>query len=280
MILDGRFVILDNLYNHYYVKQPFQIQCFRTLSEYRLDQDHLFLGESHNFWELTLILEGEIESVIGDKVYYGQPGNLMFCPPMVFHSSRSTGLRCHLLNFSFEIVGTMPLILKDGVFRLWPEEISELKNIVYRLRDAYLRDDWDEDMGAEATSALTSFILRMANHHTPHNQLSNSHSSRLYQQIIEAMQQTLYQNLSVQEIARRNGISTTTVKDLFRTYAGVGPKKYYSDMRGIEALRLLSMGMDISEIAEKLNYSSSGYFTNVFKKQFGAPPSRYRKRII
>lgn len=280
MDLDGGFVILDNLYKHYYVKQPFQIQCFRTLSEYRLDKDHLFLGESHNFWEFTLILEGEIEGVIGDKVYLLQPGDLMCCPPMVFHSSRSTGLRCHLLNFSFETAGTMPPVLKDGIFHLLPAEISEMKNIVYRLRDAYLREVYDEDMGAEATNALASLILRLSKHHTPHNQLSNSRSSRLYQQVIEAMQQALYENLSVQEIARRNAISTTTIKELFRNYAGVGPKKYYSDMRGIEALRLLSEGMDIAEISEKMNYSSVGYFSNVFKKQFGAPPSRYRKRMI
>ena len=126
---------------------------------------------------------------------------------------------------------------------------------------------------------MTSFILRLSKHHKPHNQLSNSHSSRLYQQVIETMQQSLYENLSVPEIAKRNAISTTTLKDLFRNYAGVGPKKYYSDMRGIEALRLLSEGMDISEISEKLNYSSTGYFSNVFKKQFGEPPSRHRKRF-
>lgn len=270
---------MDDLYNHYYVKQPFEILCFRTLSEYRWDKDHLFLGESHNFWELTLILEGEIEGVIGDKVYLLEPGNLMCCPPMVFHSSRSTGSRCHLLNFSFEIVGTMPSILKEGIFRLSPAEISELTNTVYRLRDAYLQETSDDDMGAEAASALASFILRLPRNHRPHNQLSNSRSSRLYQQVIETMQQTLYDNLTVAEIAKRNAISTTTLKDLFRNYAGVGPKKYYSDMRGVEALRLLSEGMDISEISEKMNYSSTGYFSNVFKKQFGEPPSIHRKRF-
>ena len=270
---------MDDLYKRYYVKQPFQIQCFRTLSEYRLDQDHLFLGESHNFWELTLILEGELEGVIGDKVYLLQPGNMMLCPPMVFHSSRSTGSRCHLLNFSFEIAGTMPPVLKEGVFLLWPEEITELENIIYRLREAYLQDVMDADMGAEATNALTSFILRMAKHHTPHNQLSNSRSSRLYQQVIATMQKAIYDNLSISEIAKRNAISTTTLKDLFRNYAGVGPKKYYSDMRGIEALRLLAEGMEISEISEMLNYSSAGYFSNVFKKQFGEPPSIHRKKF-
>lgn len=270
---------MDDLYSHYYVKQPFQIQCFRTLSEYRWDKDHLFLGESHNFWEVTLVLEGEVEGVRGDKVYLLQQGNLIFCPPMVFHSSRSTGSRCHNLNFSFEVTGMMPPILTEGIFHPTPVEISELKNIVYRLRDAYLQDPHDEELGAEATNALSAFILRLSRHHTPHNQLSNSRGSRLYQQVIETMQQALYENLSVSEIAKRNAISTTTLKDLFRNYMGIGPKKYYSDLRGMEAIRLLGEGMPITEIAERLNYSSTGYFTNVFKKQFGMPPSQYRREL-
>ena len=270
---------MDAIYNHYYVTYPFQIQCFRTLSEYRWDKNHLFLGESHNFWEAVLVLDGEVESVRGEKVYLLQSGNLFFCPPMVFHSSRSTGAPCHNLNFTFETTGSLPPVLKEGIFYLSPAEISELKSIVYRLRSAYLQEPQDEAMGAEAANALSSFLLRLSRNHTPHDRLSNSRSSRLYQQVIETMQQTLYDNLSIQEIAGRNAISTTTLKDLFRNYVGVGPKKYYADMRGAEAMRLLSEGMEIAEISNKLNYSSTGYFSNVFKKQFGEPPGRFRKRI-
>ena len=270
---------MGDYYGHYWVKRPFQIECFRTLCEHRWGKDHLFLGESHNFWEMTLILEGEAEGVRGDKVYRLQPGSLICCPPMVFHSSRSIGSSCHNLNVTFEVSGSLPPILKEGIFHLSPAEISELKNIVYRLREAYLQLPRDGDLGAEATEALSSFLLRLAKYHRPHNPLSNSRGSRLFQQVIETMQQALYENLSVQEIAGRNAVSTTTVKDLFRSYAGVGPKKYYSDMRGVEALRLLTEGMEITEIAEMLNYSSVGYFSNVFKKQFGVPPSQYRKRM-
>lgn len=270
---------MDDIYGYYEVNFPFQIKCFRTLCEHRWDEDHVFLGETHDFWEFSLVLEGEYEGVCGNKVHHERPGLFGCVPPMVFHSSRSLGYRCHILNFTLEINGSFPPILSAGNFSLSPREISELSNIFYRLRDAYTREPRDEYAGAEATYALSSFIMRLCREHPPDTMQVESRSGKLYQQVTEAMQRVLYDNLSIQEIARQNGISTTTIKELFREYGGVGPKKYYSDMRGIEALRLLADGMDISEISEKMNYSSVGYFTNVFKKQFGAPPSRYRKQL-
>ena len=82
----------------------------------------------------------------------------------------------------------------------------------------------------------------------------------------------------MQELAARSGVGATTVKELFRSYAGIGPKRYYSEMRLVEALRLLEAGVEIPQIAERMNYSSPSYFSNCFKKQFGLPPGRYRKR--
>lgn len=99
----------------------------------------------------------------------------------------------------------------------------------------------------------------------------------MYQKLVETMRSALYENLTMQEIASRNAISLTTMKELFRKYAGIGPKHYYAEMRGIEALKLLEEGMDIVEIAEKMNYSSPNYFSVSFKNQFGAPPGQYRK---
>lgn len=271
---------MDADYPKYQVDYPFQITAFRSLYEHQWDKNHLFLGEIHNFWEFTCVLEGEAESVKGTKVFYLRPGNLLCFPPMVFHSSRSLGSNCHNLNFTFEITGVMPAVISEGIFHLSPIEINELTAIFGRLHQAYMQEHVDADLGAEATAALTSFIIRLSRQHKPHNKLSKSHSSILYQKIVESMQELLYENISIQELASRNGVSTTTIKDLFRTYAGMGPKKYYADMRGIEVLRLLEEGMEIQQITEMLNYSSTSYFSNSFKKQFGMPPGQFRKKQI
>ena len=101
-----------------------------------------------------------------------------------------------------------------------------------------------------------------------------------YQKLVETMQAMLYDNVSVQQIAEHNAISATTMKELFRKYAGISPKRYYGDMRGVEAIRMLESGMEIAEITEKLNYSSPNYFSFSFKKQFGLPPGQYRKQHL
>ena len=271
---------MDGNYARHQVIQPFQIVAFRSLYEHHWDKNHFFLGEAHNFWEFTCVLEGEAESVNGTKVFHLRPGNLLCFPPMVFHSSRSLGSNCYNLNFAFEITGTMPAVISEGIFHLSPIEINELTAIFGRLCQAYMRETVDADLGAEATNALTSFIIRLSRQHKPHNKFSKSHSSMLYQKIVESMQEMLYENISIQELATRNGVSTTTIKDLFRTYAGMGPKKYYSDMRGIEVLRLLEEGIEIQQITEMLNYSSPSYFSNSFKKQFGMPPGQFRKKQL
>lgn len=67
-------------------------------------------------------------------------------------------------------------------------------------------------------------------------------------------------------------ISITTVKELFAEYAGVNPKRYYSDMRGNEALRLLEEGVEIEEIAERMNYSSPIIFFTVLKSSSACLP--------
>jgi AraC-like DNA-binding protein len=269
---------LDILYKRYEVTHPFRITAYRTLNEYRGPANTVFSGESHNFWEFICRLEGESETTRGNEIFHMRPGNLLAIPPMVFHSNRTT-TPYHTLNFSFEITGTFPAIFSEGVFYLSPSEINELTGIFYRLQKAYFLGEPDPELGAEATSAMESFLMQLSRQHTPHNKHSNSRNSITYHKILKSMEDALYMNLSLQEIAMRNKISVSTIKALFQTFTGISPKKYYSDMRGIEALRLLEEGLEISQIAEKMNYSSVNYLSTTFKKQFGLPPGQFRSKI-
>ena len=121
--------------------------------------------------------------------------------------------------------------------------------------------------------------MRLSRQHTPHSKHSESRSSLTYHKILKSMEEAIYENLSIQDFAERNDVSVSTIKALFRNYAGIPPKKYYADMRGIEALRLLEEGMEIAQIAKKMNYSSINYLSSTFKKQFGLPPGQFRNQI-
>lgn len=271
-------MILDGLFENYPVEYPFQITRFRFLYEHRWEGPYLFLGERHNFWEFTCVLEGEVEVVQDGKIFLLKPGSFIGSAPMVFHSCRNVEKRSRLLNFSFEHTGALPEKFSQGIFYLTPTETEELAEIFQQLCAAYTGEKQDQVLGAEGTYALGAFLLRMHKNHGTHQRVSNSRSGVMYRRLVESMREGLYENLTLGQIAQRNSISVTTVKELFAKYAGVNPKRYYSDMRGNEALRLLEEGMEISEITEKMNYSSANYFSYSFKRQFSLPPGQYRKR--
>ena len=273
-------MIFDDNYESYKVSYPFHITCFRSLYEHHWEDEYAFCGESHNFWEFSCMLEGEAEAVLDEKIYLLKPGTFLCCPPMFFHRIRSVRSPCHLINFSFEHTGTLPDSFAEGIFYLSSTEISELKNIIYRLQKAYLHDPADPDKGAEASCALASFLIRLSKHHKPHARLVNSRSSMMYQKLVETMRASIGENLTIQQIASRNAISVTTAKELFKKYAGISPKAYYMEMRGNEALRLLKSGKEIIEVSELLSYSSPNYFSYSFKKQFGIPPGQYCRQLL
>ena len=271
-------MILDGLFENYPVEYPFQITRFRFLYEHVWEGPYLFLGERHNFWEFTCVLEGEVESVQDGKIYPLKPGSFIGCAPMVFHSCRSPGRNSRLLNFSFEHTGALPEKFSQGIFYLTPAETEELVDIFNQLRTAYTGEIQNGELGAEGAYALGAFLLRMHKNHNSHQRIKNSRSGVMYRKLVESMRAAVYENLTLGQIAQRNSISVTTVKELFAKYAGINPKRYYSDMRGNEALRILEEGVEISQITERMNYSSPNYFSYSFKKQFGMPPGQYRKQ--
>ena len=92
------------------------------------------------------------------------------------------------------------------------------------------------------------------------------------------MQKSVYDNVSIHELAQKNSISVSYVKKLFQNYAKVGPKYFYDSLRIQEATLLLNKGMLSANIAEKMNFSSPNYFTIFFKKHTGMTPSEFKNK--
>ena len=54
-------------------------------------------------------------------------------------------------------------------------------------------------------------------------------------------------------------------------------KKYLTDIKLIEATKLLTdTNLSISTIAEKLNFSGTKYFTQIFQSKYKLTPKEYR----
>ena len=105
----------------------------------------------------------------------------------------------------------------------------------------------------------------------------SAHQQALFQTICY-MREHLGDNLSVGDIARHIGYSTSHFNHLFKSYTKVTPHAYYLTLKLSEARKLLSKtSLSISEIAERLSFGNTGKFSYAFKKECGMTPGQFRK---
>ncbi len=84
--------------------------------------------------------------------------------------------------------------------------------------------------------------------------------------------------LNVTELARRCGMSRALFFQEFRKQFGCPPKQYRNTLLITKAKGLLcSTDLQIQEIAEKLDFQDSFYFSRFFQAQTGQTPSIFRK---
>lgn len=68
---------------------------------------------------------------------------------------------------------------------------------------------------------------------------------------------------------------------IFKAYTGLPPYNYQLQLRISHAIELLeNTPMNISECAEEVGFGDAAYFSKVFKRLTGKPPSYYKGRSI
>lgn len=80
------------------------------------------------------------------------------------------------------------------------------------------------------------------------------------------------------EIAERLGYSYSYLSRLFSSTMGLTVREYYTERRMKKAVELLSQGLPLWEIAEKLSFADEQSFSKSFRKFYRVPPGEYRKR--
>ena len=94
---------------------------------------------------------------------------------------------------------------------------------------------------------------------------------------IERMHEALGGGLSLAQMARLARVGERRFRQVFARATGQSPKQFYDALRLEHARRLLELGIhNVSEVAERLGYSSPFHFSRAFVRRFGLPPSKAR----
>ena len=85
--------------------------------------------------------------------------------------------------------------------------------------------------------------------------------------------------LSVESVAEKYGFSVSYFSKLFNSYTGKTFPDYMNQLRLAKARTLLleCPELTIQEIAGRVGFNSSSYFSAAFRKYYGVTPSQIRK---
>ena len=127
-------------------------------------------------------------------------------------------------------------------------------------------------MAARTTEALALVNSRAMNTHRVDRQVSQKVQQARYHLLEHSAE-----DIDMEALARSLGLSYSRFRSIFKNHTGTAPHQYQLNIRMNKAHDLLlHSDLSISEISDRLGFSSAYYFSRLFKKRHTCSPSAYR----
>lgn len=102
-------------------------------------------------------------------------------------------------------------------------------------------------------------------------------NTTLYHKILRYVTENCHSKITMADLAQKFHYSVSTISHLFAAASGQSLPEYLDTLRIEEAKWYLANSeTPVSEIARFLGYSSSNYFSSVFRKKCGITPKKFR----
>lgn len=256
--------------------------------EQECPREYDFKGESHNFWECLLVLDGELCVSADAHVYRLSKGMMIFHKPLEFHKFyvESDGAKIFVCSFTME--GELCDYFKNKVFALNDEQTDIMNSMLdYAHRKMMEFDAHDNgkymykyfylfDTVKTYPQMLVSFIHQLLLSLADNGEITESYHTAeadVFRKAVRYMNANIGSQMSVEHIAEECAVSIATLKRIFARYTGIGIHKYFLQMKIKRATELMRDGLGVSETAEKLGFSSQAYFSAAYKRETGVSPS-------
>jgi len=246
----------------------------------------LFMSHSHEYDELTLILEGQ--------GYYSSPeqnikvsaGDIVLIPPGLHHGFVCTvpwqGISVHFqhdrlpVHSRYPLVGTEPEQERIRHAALEGEELRWAEICLSRLEHEWKSAHENVDARHLMRLALETTLLLFQRSHdaqTPYG----SRDSGVIQEVLKEIHASYYTGITIGELASKHFLSESNLRKKFVETMGISPKQYIISLRLMEAKRLLQQtDKAIESISSEVGFTSSSRFYEFFVKSAGITPLEWR----
>ncbi len=273
----------------YKIKKQIEITEIFTLFEYRFDSGYSFPGEMHDFWECLYIMDGCACASGDERVYNLEAGEIIFHKPLEFHKLNiDSGEGAEILFFTFSASGELTELIKEKVFKLSVSQKNIMSDFIKYLRknksdtkvkrkeDLYLPPLKSNPLYSQWVSAFIEQIILSLADNGVESSISTATDAVTFNKAVNYMNTMIYEQITVDEIARYCNISIAGLKRIFTKYAGTRIHKYFLKLKIKLAVELLESGSTVSSVSQMLGFSSQAYFSKAFKRETGINASTVR----
>lgn len=257
-----------------------------------------FLWHWHPEIEITYVQKGAICYKINHCCYHLKEGDILFGNANTLHAGSMEQMQdCEYISITFlpkllygfyentiRYKYTEPLIQDfslpampvDGS-RAWHRTFKELVKKLIRL-DKEHPDFYELDI---VITLQTLWKILLQNYvptssYTPHDKLDFERIKK----IVTYIEQNFMYKITLKNIADQIHLCESECSRLFKRYMNLSLFSFLQEYRIERSLEYLGGGGSISEIAEKVGFSDSNYYSKVFTKLKGCSPRQYRKKRI
>ncbi len=157
-----------------------------------------------------------------------------------------------------------------------PKESQEMKRRLLRIYDARGNDLANQVEMTGRVYTLLSFLISVSTKTGRRNDSSGEYVKKAVNYIAS----NYSYEITVEEIAAYVGISRSHLFRAFREYLGESPKEYLTAVRINAATALLrDSSLNITAVARSVGFTDSLYFSKVFRRIKGMPPTEYVKTL-
>ncbi|MEG0094316.1 MAG: AraC family transcriptional regulator [Erysipelotrichaceae bacterium] len=243
--------------------------------------NYVFPGEKHDFWELSFIDNGILDSTIDDQNFQLKNFDLILYAPGQYHTqSTKEHQSCSYLTILFDMDIKEPERIINRVFTANRDIHNALNDFIKVSSNETFYDS--ELMLCYLKELIVKLLQFDFLSLTPiaSTPMQQRFENELLNEVLLYINENIYESLTIEEICHKFSISRSSLQTLFKNNLNIAPKQYISDLKLNKSKLLIKESMyTISEISSKLGFTSIHYFSRKFKQQFGITPSDYAKTI-
>lgn len=241
----------------------------------------------HDFIELSILTEGQVLYKFDEESRIVGTGQILLFNPGVYHreytdkNSSFNELHIGITNFKMQgyqkdfipMKTSSPILTiekyKNEFYKCCEEIINEqqrsgpgyyliIKSLVMKLVIYIIREIQSE----ENITDCTTFSIE------------STEKSNIVHSIIEYINENYMRDISLDIIAKNMYLSPVYISKIFKEETGDSPINYLIKLRLATAHGLLKNKLPIKAVANEVGYSDAYYFSKLFKKYYGVPPSK------